>query len=114
MFFRVGEVSRMVGVPAHVLRYWETEFPAISPRKSARGHRMYRRKDVELFLEIKDLLHVKRFTIEGARKTLRGRSRRVQREAGMPPVSQAQLFPERSFDLSDIRRELEQILELLK
>ena len=51
MYFRVGEVSRLVGVEPYVLRFWETQFPALSPKKSGRGHRLYRRKDVELFLQ---------------------------------------------------------------
>jgi hypothetical protein len=56
MYFRIGEVSRLLGVPAYVLRFWETEFGALSPRKSGRGHHLYRRKDVELFYQIKQLL----------------------------------------------------------
>ena len=71
LYFRIGEVSRLAGVKAYVLRYWETEFPAIAPKKSGTGQRLYRRKDVELILEIKYLLYEKRFTIEGARKQSR-------------------------------------------
>ena len=71
LYFRIGEVSRLVGVPHHVLRYWESEFHSLGPKKSGKGHRLYRRKDVELLLEIKHLLYEKRFTIEGARARLR-------------------------------------------
>ena len=60
---RVGEASRLVGVPAYVLRFWETEFRAVSPQKSGRGHRLYRRKDVELLLQIKHLLYEKRYDL---------------------------------------------------
>src|ERR1041384_7590028 len=70
LYFRIGEVSTMLGVEAYVLRYWETEFPVLSPKKSGTGHRLYRRKDVELLLRIKHLLYEKRFTIEGARQSL--------------------------------------------
>src|ERR1700742_680644 len=70
LFFRIGEVSQLVGVEAYVLRYWESEFPGLSPRKSSTGQRMFRRKDVELLLNIKELLYGQRFTIEGARKAL--------------------------------------------
>src|SRR5947209_2725688 len=70
LYFRIGDVSRLAGVPPYVLRYWETEFPTISPKKSGTGHRLFRRKDVETVLEIKRLLYEKRFTIEGARKAL--------------------------------------------
>ncbi len=84
MYFRIGEVSRLLGVPAYVLRFWETEFRALSPRKSGRGHRLYRRKDVELFYQIKQLLYEKRFTIEGARKSLRIRREAAHAKDGFP------------------------------
>jgi DNA-binding transcriptional MerR regulator len=70
LYFRIGEVAKLTGLKQHVLRYWETEFPSIAPKKMGSNHRMYRRKDVELILAIKDLLYNKRFTIEGARKHL--------------------------------------------
>src|ERR1022692_4323847 len=70
LFFRIGEVAQLVGVEAYVLRYWESEFPGLSPRKSSSGQRMFRRKDVELLLNIKHLLYDRKFTIEGARKAL--------------------------------------------
>src|SRR6266567_7187338 len=73
LFFRIGEVSNLLGLEPYVLRYWETEFPSLSPKKSGTGHRLYRRKDVELLLQIKHLLYEKRFTIEGARKWLEDR-----------------------------------------
>jgi DNA-binding transcriptional MerR regulator len=68
--FRIGEVSRLTGTKAFVLRYWETEFPALQPVKSASGHRLYRRKDIETVLEIKRLLYEEGFTIAGARRYL--------------------------------------------
>jgi DNA-binding transcriptional MerR regulator len=70
LYFRIGEVSRLTGVKQYVLRFWESEFPGLGPKKSGTGHRLYRRKDVEMVLEIKRLLYDKRYTIEGARKTL--------------------------------------------
>jgi DNA-binding transcriptional MerR regulator len=72
LFFRIGEVSQLVGVEPYVLRYWESEFPGLSPKKSNTGQRMFRRRDVELLLNIKQLLYDKKFTIEGARKALKG------------------------------------------
>src|SRR5437879_12857315 len=75
LFYRIGEVSEVLGVEPYVLRYWETEFPGLSPKKSGTGHRLYRRKDVELLLRIKHLLKEKRFTIEGARQTLQAESK---------------------------------------
>src|SRR5436305_9770043 len=75
LYFRIGEVSRLAGLKPYVLRFWETEFPGLGPKKSGTGHRLYRRKEVELVLEIKRLLYEKRFTIEGARKFLENRTK---------------------------------------
>ena len=69
LFFRIGEVGRIVGVENHVLRYWESEF-RMRPQRSSSGHRMYRRRDVEKFLRIQQLVHERGFTIQGARKAL--------------------------------------------
>ena len=117
LYFRIGDVSRLAGVKAYVLRYWETEFPAIAPKKSGTGQRLYRRKDVELILEIKHLLYEKRFTIEGARKAIEGRAKPVaapKRSSKASETTQASLFGVPGPDLSSVRRELEAILSLLK
>ena len=71
LYFKIGEVAKLVGVKPYVLRYWETEFRVIKPGKTRSKHRLYRRKDVETLMRIKELLHGQRFTIEGARKQLR-------------------------------------------
>jgi DNA-binding transcriptional MerR regulator len=70
LFYKIGEVSRIVGVEPYVLRYWETEFSFLKPRKNKSGQRVYIKKDVELLLTIKKLLYQERFTIEGVRKKL--------------------------------------------
>lgn len=70
-YFKIGEVAHLVGVEPHVLRYWQTQFPQVRPQKSRSGHRLYRRRDVETLLAVKELLHVQRFTIAGARQALR-------------------------------------------
>ena len=75
LYFRIGDVARLAGIKPYVLRFWETEFPALGPKKSGTGHRLYRRKDVEMVLEIKRLLYQERFTIEGARKFLESRAK---------------------------------------
>src|SRR5580704_80325 len=80
LYFKIGEVSELLGVEPYVLRYWETEFPILSPKKSGTGHRLYRRKDVELLLRIKHLLYEKRFTIEGARQSLHSEARSAHKE----------------------------------
>jgi DNA-binding transcriptional MerR regulator len=75
IYFKIGEVCEIVGVQAHVLRYWETEFPMLSPQKNRSGQRSYRRRDVEVSLRIKQLLYDEMFTIAGARKKLQSEMR---------------------------------------
>jgi DNA-binding transcriptional MerR regulator len=70
LFFRIGEVCELIKVQPHVLRYWETEFPMLAPQKNRAGQRVYRRKDVEMVLRIRDLLYEEKFTIAGAKKKL--------------------------------------------
>ncbi len=79
IYFKIGEVCELVGVQAHVLRYWETEFPMLSPQKNKSGQRSYRRRDVEIALRVKQLLYNEMFTIAGARKKLQSESREVNR-----------------------------------
>lgn len=117
LYFRIGEVSRLAGIKPYVLRFWETEFSALGPKKSGKGHRLYRRKDVELVLEIKRLLYENRYTIEGARKYLESRARDVANaagSAGKPARSQTTLFADPATPALDtIRKELAEILKLL-
>jgi DNA-binding transcriptional MerR regulator len=110
LYFKIGEVSELLGVEPYVLRYWETEFPVLSPKKSGTGHRLNRRKDVELLLRIKHLLYEKRFTIEGARQSLHAEAKAPKPK----PAKQAQqeLFSEDP--LPEIRRELADILKIFK
>jgi DNA-binding transcriptional MerR regulator len=118
LYFRIGEVSRLAGIKPYVLRFWETEFPGLGPKKSGTGHRLYRRKDVELVLEIKRLLYDKRFTIEGARKALDGRGKGDGLKVAAPTPketarSQGDLFTDPSGAFEQVRKELRGILELL-
>ena len=108
LFFRIGEVSTMLGLEPYVLRYWETEFPSLSPKKSGSGHRLYRRKDVELLLQIKHLLYEKRFTIDGARQHLHAEAKSASKDIKQ---EQQPLF---SDPLPEIRRELSDILKMMK
>lgn len=112
LYFKIGEVSELLGVEPYVLRYWETEFSILSPKKSGTGHRLYRRKDVELLLRIKHLLKEKRYTIEGARQSLQAEARAPKAVRAPKPRVQAELFA--SDPLPEIRRELVEILGLLK
>src|SRR5690348_14830040 len=76
LYFKIGEVARLVGVKPYVLRYWESEFSVLRPGKTRSRHRLYRRKDVETLLEIRRLLYAERYTIEGDKRRLREGSRR--------------------------------------
>lgn len=116
LYFRIGEVARLAGIKPYVLRFWETEFPPLGPRKSGTGHRLYRRKDVELVLEIKRLLYEKRFTIEGARKHLesRGKSDAPRPKAVKAARAQADLFTDHTAVLEHVRQELKALAEMLK
>lgn len=70
LFFRIGEVSRLTGVRPYVLRFWESEFPSLQPKKSGTGQRLYRKRDIQMVLRIKELLYRDRFTIAGAKRKL--------------------------------------------
>jgi DNA-binding transcriptional MerR regulator len=107
LYFRIGEVARLCRLPAYVLRFWETEFPQLKPVKSSTGQRMYRRKDVESVLKIKQLLYEDGFTIPGARQHLRAEGKGEKNQAPLP-------FPGRSgTDLKYIRQGLRDILSIL-
>jgi DNA-binding transcriptional MerR regulator len=110
LFFRIGEVSEMLGVEPYVLRYWESEFPGLAPKKSSSGQRMFRRKDVDLLFNIKHLLYEKKFTIEGARKALHDQPRKEQARKTVP-ARQDSLFG--GDPLPEIRKELADLIKLL-
>jgi DNA-binding transcriptional MerR regulator len=139
LFFRIGEVCELIKVQPHVLRYWETEFPMLAPQKNRAGQRVYRRKDVEMVLRIRDLLYEEKFTIAGAKKKLmdeirgsssRGKAAAVEATQPEPPVleEEAEIIPVTEPDetipeqaitpqarraLRVIKRDLEDLLTLL-
>ena len=100
LYFKIGEVSTLAEVPAYVLRFWETEFKKLNPKRTPTGQRLYRKSDVELILKIKHLLYEKKFTIQGARQHL------ISKEKPKKKKSSATT-------LAEIRSELETIRELL-
>jgi DNA-binding transcriptional MerR regulator len=121
LYFRIGEVAKLAGIKPYVLRFWESEFTGLGPKKSGTGHRLYRRKDVELVLEIKRLLYEKRYTIEGARKILEAKPRRpVAKPEPAKPRGQGELFGGSLVDneilrrLEDVRKGLVELLAFLK
>ncbi len=113
LYFRIGEVAKLAGIKPYVLRFWESEFSGLGPKKSGTGHRLYRRKDVELVLEIKRLLYDRRYTIEGARKVLESKPKRSV-PAAPAPHKQAELFSAGFSFHKDLRKELSEILALME
>jgi DNA-binding transcriptional MerR regulator len=107
LYFRIGEVATLCRLPAYVLRFWETEFPQLKPVKSSTGQRMYRKRDVENVLRIKQLLYDQGFTISGARQQLRTENKSDKTQSTIP-------FPAQSAaELQHIRQGLREILNLL-
>ncbi len=89
MYFKIGEVSEITGLEQHVLRFWESEFKNIRPKRTSTGQRMYRKADIELLLNIKKLLHNEKFTIQGAKKYLNSKSDKEKSvESGQMTVAQ--------------------------
>ena len=86
LYFRIGEVAKIVGVKPYVLRYWETEFSILKPGKTPSRHRLYRRRDVEMLLEIKTLLYEEGFTIAGAKKKLKETENGKEDEKDIPLI----------------------------
>ncbi|HEV8311325.1 MAG TPA: MerR family transcriptional regulator [Methylomirabilota bacterium] len=109
LFFRIGEVADLTGVPPYVLRYWETEFKLLRPRKNHAGQRVYRKQDIELVLRIKRLLYEDRLTLEGAKKRLQqeARGRTQQLELPVPDAHTLEI-------LRALRSRLEGMRQLLR
>jgi len=109
LYFRIGEVARLCRLPAYVLRFWETEFPQLRPAKSSTGQRMYRRRDVENALRIKQLLYEEGFTIHGARQCLTRESRTARPQTALPFLAP----PPGNGSLMQVRAGLREILGIL-
>src|ERR1700682_258993 len=107
LYFRIGEVSRLCHLPAYVLRFWKPKFPQLKPVKSSTGQRMYRRKDVESVLRIKQLLYEEGFTIPGARQHLRSEIKTDKKKTPLPSPARP------ASDLKYVRQGLRDILTLL-
>ncbi len=102
MYFKIGEVSELTGLEQHVLRFWESEFKNIRPKRTSTGQRMYRKADIELLLYIKKLLHNEKFTIQGAKKYLNSK---LDKEKSVEPGQ---------ITIEQICNDLEEIKKLLK
>ena len=103
LYYSIGEVSKIVGLKSYVLRYWETEFKQLSPPKNRAGNRTYRQKDIDLILQIKDLLHGEKFTIEGARSVISSKNSNNSSNKKFNTVL-----------ISQLRNELNAILQIIK
>ncbi len=104
-YFRIGEVSKILDVEPYVIRYWETEFKTVSPVRTKTAQRLYRKKDVQELLTIKNLLYAQRFTIDGAKKQLQ--KLRSNEEPAIKDDEKQKLF------LMRIKRELQQIKDMM-
>ncbi len=120
LYFKIGDVARLCAVEPYVLRFWETQFPQLKPNKSGTGQRLYRRREVELALEIKRLVHGEGYTISGARHALDGAHRRGRPSAETSPEGHGakSATPARRSEavvaaVGHIRTELREIVSLL-
>lgn len=107
LFYRIGEVAQLVGVETHVLRYWETEFRSLRPKKSAKGQRVYSRRDLERLLRIKELLYREGYTIAGAKRQLKEGEPAEDEGASEDAAAHAQLRR----DLSELRAQIQAELD---
>ena len=115
VYFKIGEVADIVGVKPYVLRYWETEFPDIAPAKSKSKQRLYKRKEVEAILRIRDLLYKEKFTIEGARKRLKELARKPRGKDSSPQISLALPMNEVNDEgLQEIKKKLQELAKILE
>ncbi len=108
LYFKIGEVGKLTGLPTYVLRFWEGEFKKLKPQRTPAGQRLYRKKDVEMVLKIKHLLHEKKFTIEGARQRLAKSTRGTSETSTKTTIDTST-----QATLSEIRAELIHIRDLL-
>lgn len=110
LYFRIGEVAKIVGVKPYVLRYWETEFSVLKPGKTPSRHRLYRRRDVEMLLHIKHLLYQEGFTIAGAKKQLKDTDKEETFPISSPVPSDAD-YRQVMLSIRDDLRELYRMLD---
>jgi DNA-binding transcriptional MerR regulator len=116
LYFRIGEVARLCKVQSYVLRFWESEFPQLKPNKSGTGQRLYRKRDVEMALQIKRLLHEQGYTIAGARQLLQSEGREARKAHGSQselPLKTERRAEKNEARLQRLRKELKELLGML-
>ena len=109
LYFRIGEVAKLCKLPTYVLRFWETEFPTLAPKKSSTGQRLYRQRDVENVIRIKKLLYDEGFTIPGARQQLKLEQKPAKAQSALPFVVPNQ----RRDGLKQLRANVQELLTLV-
>ena len=107
-FLKIGEVAKLLGVKPHVLRYWESEFPSLKPKKNPSGQRIYAKADIETIVEIKNLLYNQRYTISGAKKML------ARQEEGEYVVAQGLTEKDFAQEVTHLKKEIHELLALLQ
>jgi len=112
--YKIGEVCKLADLQPYVLRYWETEFPQLSPNKSGGGQRLYTRPELDTILRIKDLLYKEGFTIAGAKKRLEQETAEPVVTAPAAPVAPPASSPERDDVLANVKSELRALLKMLE
>jgi DNA-binding transcriptional MerR regulator len=120
LFYKINEVASITHVKPYVLRYWESEFPMLSPEKDENDQRRYRRGDIELVLQIKKLLYEEMFTIAGARKQLKSGNKEIVKEAAAPQVKVAapvkvnlERYRKVNNSISELRQDLAELCRLM-
>ena len=119
LYFRIGEVAKLCKVEAYVLRFWESEFPQLKPNKSGTGQRLYRKRDVEMALHVKRLLHEEGYTIAGARHVLQAEGREGKKQSTPQPElplkgdGSPRSTTKGELRLQHLRNELKELLRLL-
>ncbi len=118
LYYSISEVKQITGVEPYVLRFWEAEFPTLKPRKNKKGHRTYRKKDIEHILRIKELLYESKYTIPGAREVLAGRKRAAGAKASASSTAAASGTPQAAAPpdtelLEHVHRELTALAAML-
>jgi len=113
LFYRINEVATITQVKPYVLRYWETEFPMLSPEKDENDQRRYRKTDIELVLQIKKLLYDEKYTIAGARKQLKTLREPAQPKATIPPQVNLQRYRRLNSSITELRRDVNELFKIM-
>lgn len=109
LYYSIGEVSKLTNLKAYVLRYWESEFNQLNPPKNRAGNRTYRQRDIDIIIKIKDLLYEKKYTIEGAKKSLSNKSDIKKKEIS----ARSEFINLEKEKLFTIKSELKKILKII-